>query len=202
MGCAGPAGKVRSALAVYKMLKRLERKLNYDPGASVQEIENMLMGRFGMTELPLYTIPLEAYLDDDEVDHRLVAKLYTTVDPEIINQMASNDEVDYFGQQYDEELWESLSAQQKLLGEGVVDIRIPSYTQMRREHETMQRVSVVLQRDPKDPAVAGDFKVYGAGQNLRYAIWVRTGVFGMRRGRLKDPRYELYLDALHFERHI
>lgn len=68
-----------------------------------------------------------------------------------------------------------------------------AWTVFQHELSTLRRVCVVLERDPDNRDLPGQYRVFGAGQWLRELLWAATGVIPRDPG---DPQDPLFMRAL------
>ncbi len=152
---------------------------------TVAEVEAFLVQRYGARSLPLETLPIEEYVNDEHVEYPLVTSLWSIDDPAALQSIASDlDRETFYPYEDDPDDLEYPPEMQELaelhvaVGEG-------------------RRVVVILERSATSPQDFGNFKVMGAGSLLREHLWAATGVV---------PRYgggpavtDLYDQAVPYE---
>jgi hypothetical protein len=150
--------------------------------ATLAEVEAFLVERYGARSLPLDTLPIESYVNDEDVEYPLVTSLWSIEDPAVLQTIASDvdrqvfypyeDDPDDF--EYPPEVQE-LAELHEAVGEG-------------------RRVVVIVERSATNPGDFGDFKVMGAGSLLREHLWAATGVVPRYGG--CPPVTDLYAQAV------
>lgn len=113
-------------------------------------------------------IPFSRYRDslvDEFVDPNLVVCVYTLYNAALLAARATDEERDVFAEDPDDEFdpLEFGAAQAE-------------WTTWAHEVEVLERLHILVERADDDADRVGNFRVYGAGQWLREALWAATGV--------------------------
>jgi hypothetical protein len=104
-------------------------------------------------------------LEDEFVDWNLVVGAYSLTEASMLRRLATDEEVENFTADPDE-VFDPLE-----FGTDEAE-----WTLFAREVETLARLIVIVERNPQVETVAGNFRVFGAGQWLRETLWAATGV--------------------------
>ncbi|MGM0928515.1 MAG: hypothetical protein ACQEXN_02240 [Actinomycetota bacterium] len=156
------------------------------PCPLLQDVSKLLHSRYAAEPLPVASIPDQDYANDEHVNEKLVAALYTITDPAVIRSISSPQELEMFAPDEDEEEEYSYP----------VEPGLEFYSRMNEEHGTLQRVSVLLEHAAGNPDRVGNFRVYGAGQLLREVLWAATGLLGRDTGVPTGALYSQYVEHL------
>lgn len=110
-----------------------------------KNIEKILMDKYGAFEIPLYSIDIEDYTNDDEVNEKKIYKLFHIDNHNILKEIVDSFAID------DEDYTSEMSSNF-------------DYDTLIAKHNAGQGISIVLESN--DGQHVSNYKVYGPAQKL------------------------------------
>lgn len=147
---------------------------------TLSEVEKLVTRRYHAEEIDLYSIHIEAYRQDPDVDEKYISKLLTITGPPVLRSIYTAEERLH----HDDDV---------PLDSGGAPNGGFQYEQLRVQHLRGTRISVVL--ESFGGHVTG-YRVYGNCAHLGDLLCAMIGARDMTLGDLGDLAFRYYLDCL------